>query len=181
MADSLSPEQIAEYEDAFKLFDKDGNGHITTMELGNVMKVLGQEPTESELRAMIKEVDIDGNGTIDKKEFLNLMGNRCKESTSEEELKDAFKVFDKDQNGFISADELRHVMKNLGELLTDDEVNEMIKEADTDHDGQINYQEFVKVMISKRRERRIEERSGSGKVSPPPSKSSSKCGNCTVL
>ncbi|KAJ3676571.1 hypothetical protein LUZ60_003983 [Juncus effusus] len=66
-----------------------------------------------------------------------------------EELKEAFRVFDKDQNGFISAAELRHVMINLREKLTDEEVDEMIREADVDGDGQINYEEFVKVMMAK--------------------------------
>ena len=51
-----------------------------------------------------------------------------------------FLVFDKDGNGFISAAELRHVMTNLGEKLTDEEVDEMIREADIDGDGQINYE-----------------------------------------
>lgn len=70
-------------------------------------------------------------------------------------------MFDKDGNGYISAAELRHVflfialvftlqvMTNLGEKLTDEEVDEMIKEADVDGDGQINYEEFVKMMLSK--------------------------------
>jgi calmodulin len=60
-----------------------------------------------------------------------------------------FDQFDKDGNGFISAAELRHVMTNLGEKLTDEEVDEMIREADIDGDGQINYEEFVKVMMAK--------------------------------
>ena len=60
---------------------------------------------------------------------------------SAEEIKEAFKVFDKDGNGFISAAELRHIMTNLGEKLTDEEVDEMIREADVDGDGQINYDE----------------------------------------
>merc|ERR1711884_448484 len=67
-----------------------------------------------------------------------------------EELIEAFKVFDRDGNGFISAAELRHVMTNLGEKLTDEEVDEMIREADVDGDGQINYEEFVKMMMAKR-------------------------------
>ena len=50
-------------------------------------------------------------------------------------------MFDRDGNGFISAAELRHVMTNLGEKLTDEEVDEMIREADVDGDGQINYEE----------------------------------------
>ena len=53
----------------------------------------------------------------------------------------ANEVFDRDGNGFISAAELRHVMTNLGEKLTDEEVDEMIREADVDGDGQINYEE----------------------------------------
>ncbi|KAL5226526.1 hypothetical protein ABZP36_014791 [Zizania latifolia] len=149
MADQLTDDQIAEFKEAFSLFDKDGDGCITTKELGTVMRSLGQNPTEAELQDMINEVDADGNGTIDFPEFLNLMARKMKDTDSEEELKEAFRVFDKDQNGFISAAELRHVMTNLGEKLTDEEVDEMIREADVDGDGQINYEEFVKVMMAK--------------------------------
>ncbi|KAJ6947872.1 calmodulin [Populus alba x Populus x berolinensis] len=158
MADQLTEDQISEFKEAFSLFDKDGDGCITTKELGTVMRSLGQNPTEAELQDMINEVDADGNGTIDFPEFLNLMARKMKDTDSEEELKEAFRVFDKDQNGFISAAELRHVMTNLGEKLTDEEVDEMIREADVDGDGQINYEEFVKVMMAKKRRLKSEER-----------------------
>jgi len=149
-ADQLTEEQIAEFKEAFSLFDKDGDGTITTKELGTVMRSLGQNPTEAELQDMINEVDADGNGTIDFPEFLSLMARKMKDTDTEEELIEAFKVFDRDGNGFISAAELRHVMTNLGEKLTDEEVDEMIREADVDGDGQINYEEFVKMMMAKR-------------------------------
>ncbi|KAF8407552.1 hypothetical protein HHK36_006686 [Tetracentron sinense] len=190
MAEQLTEEQISEFKEAFSLFDKDGDGCITTKELGTVMRSLGQNPTEAELQDMISEVDADQNGTIDFPEFLNLMARKMKillmlvlmclvqdqayqgdacefrfngtivlvqnalpephlDTDSEEELKEAFKVFDKDQNGFISAAELRHVMTNLGEKLTDEEVDEMIREADVDGDGQVNYDEFVRMMLAK--------------------------------
>jgi Ca2+-binding EF-hand superfamily protein len=58
-----------------------------------------------------------------------MMARKMKDTDSEEEIKEAFKVFDKDGNGFISAAELRHVMTNLGEKLTDEEVDEMIREV----------------------------------------------------
>jgi calmodulin len=85
-----------------------------------VMRSLGQNPTEAELVDMINEVDADGNGTIDFPEFLTMMARKMKDSDSEEEIIEAFKVFDKDGNGFISSAELRHVMTNLGEKLTDE-------------------------------------------------------------
>ena len=108
MADQLTEEQIAEFKEAFSLFDKDGDGTITTKELGTVMRSLGQNPTEAELQDMINEVDADGNGTIDFPEFLTMMARKMKDTDTEEEIREAFRVFDKDGNGFISAAELRY-------------------------------------------------------------------------
>ncbi|XP_008787894.1 calmodulin-like isoform X1 [Phoenix dactylifera] len=149
MAQHLTEEQIAEFKALFGLFDKDGDGCITTKELSIVMRSLGQNPTEAELQDMINEVDADQNGAIDFPEFLNLMACKMKNTDSEEELKEAFKVFDKDRNGFISATDLRNVLTNLGEKLTDEEANEMIREADIDGDGQVNYEEFVIMMLAR--------------------------------
>ncbi|KAJ6760124.1 hypothetical protein OIU79_025067 [Salix purpurea] len=83
MTEQLTEEQIAEFKEAFSLFDKDGDGCITTKELGTVMRSLGQNPTEAELQDMINEVDADQNGTIDFPEFLNLMARKMKKSSSE--------------------------------------------------------------------------------------------------
>ena len=149
MAEQLSEEQIAEFKEAFSLFDKNGDGTITTKELGTVMRSLGSNLTEAELQDIISEADVDKSGTVDFPEFLTMMANEIKDSEKEEEIREAFRIFDRDGDGFISPEELRHVMTNLGEKLTDEEVDAMIKEADFDNDGQISYEEFVTTMMSK--------------------------------
>lgn len=63
-------------------------------------------------------------------EFLTMMARKMKDTDSEEEIREAFRVFDRDGNGFISSAELRHVMTSIGEKLTEEEINAMIKEAD---------------------------------------------------
>ena len=142
----------------------DGKGEITTKDLGRVMRSLGQNPSEAELQDMINEVDANGNGTVDFPEFLTMMARKMGDTDSEEEMKEAFNVYDRDRNGYISEADMkltmaaqgRHLVfcgsllieiaQSAGEKLTDDEVREMIREADLDGDGQLNYEEFVKVI-----------------------------------
>ena len=111
------------------------------------MRSLHLNPTEADIREMINEVDKDGSNSIDFSEFLQLMSKKMKETESEDDIREAFKVFDKNGDGLISAAELRHVMTNLGEKLLDEEVDEMLAEADIDQDGNINYNEFVKMLM----------------------------------
>lgn len=150
MADQLTEQQSASIKEAFSLFDKDGDGYITTSDLGTVMRSLGQNPTQAEVQDMISDVNAAGrSGKIDFPEFLTLMARKLKDEDSEEEILEAFRVFDRDGNGFLSTAELRHVMTSIGEKLTEDEVNRLIKEADADGDGQINYSEFVNIIMQK--------------------------------
>ena len=99
MADQLTDEQTAEFREAFALFDKDGDGTISTQELGTVMNSLGQKPTAAELEVMIKEIDTDGNGEIDFDEFLAMMAKKLQESDLEEDIREAFRVFDMNCTG----------------------------------------------------------------------------------
>ena len=85
-----------------------------------------------------------GNGTIDFPEFLTMMSRKSTGGIDDEqELQQAFRAFDRDRNGLITSAELRHVMTNLGEKLTDEECDEMIKEADLDGDGMVNYEGII--------------------------------------
>jgi len=119
-------------------------------EFGIVIRALGQNPTESEIRAMVNELSSNHSSElISFSEFLSMASRYIKSPTdTEEELREAFRVFDRDGSGFISAAELRHIMTHLGEKLSEEEVNEMMKEADPDGDGQVNYEEFIKVILA---------------------------------
>jgi len=92
---------------------------------------------------------MDGNndGSIDFREYVIKMAKWMNSVDKEEETQKAFAVFDKDGDGYISAAELRNIMTNLGEKLTDEEADEIIRASDQDGDGQINYNEFVKMMM----------------------------------
>lgn len=144
----MTEEQLNEFREAFALYDKDGDGTITTLELGKVMRSLGQNPSVEELQNMINEIDQDGNGIIDFEEFVIMMRRNLQNKNSEQELRNAFKVFDKDNNGFITAKELKHVMENLGEDISIEEASFMIMEGDLNNDGKLTYDEFIKLMLS---------------------------------
>lgn len=140
----FTDEQIEEVKEAFAIFDKNGDGTITTKDLITVMRSLGKNPTEDEIDDMIREVDTDGNGVIDFIEFLEMM---AKMSTDvDETIKEAFYIFDTDGSGAISSEEFRKVMMTLGAQMTDEEVTEIIEEVDVDGDGQINLEEFVNML-----------------------------------
>ena len=112
---------------------------------------------------MINEVDKDGTGLLMFPNFLYMMAKKENDEEAEEEIREAFKVFDgvkqfyilfsaqyflQDGNGFISRVELRHVMMNLGEKISEEECDAMVEEADIDGDGSINYEEFYNMMTS---------------------------------
>merc|ERR1712179_518290 len=134
----LTDEQRQEIREAFDLFDTDGSGMIDAKELKVAMRALGFEPKKDEVRKMISDIDKDGDGTIDFDEFMMMMTAKMAEKDSREEIVKAFRLFDDDETGRISFKNLKRVAKQLGENMTDDELQEMVDEADRDGDGEIN-------------------------------------------
>merc|ERR1712128_236300 len=137
----------AEFKEAFDEFDTDGSGTISPEELLGVMRAMGQNPTEDELLNLVLEVDIDGNGTIEFDEFLSMMKQKANEIDEKADLKEAFKIFDRDKDGFISMKELKKVANMLGTMLTKEELDEFMAEADADGNGKLDYDEFCKMML----------------------------------
>ncbi|GAB4289383.1 MAG: hypothetical protein Fur0025_23800 [Oscillatoriaceae cyanobacterium] len=139
---TISEAEVQKLWEAFTVFDADGSGAISVEELGQVVRSLGQNPSDIELREMIKEVDVDASGTIDFEEFKALMVAQRGDRLSR--LKLAFSVFDEDGSGHITAEEMKEVMGQFG--LTEPELEEMLKEVDFDGDGSIDFEEFCKLV-----------------------------------
>ncbi|KAK8961476.1 hypothetical protein KSP40_PGU019278 [Platanthera guangdongensis] len=146
----FTEEEMSEFTDAFCLLDKNGDGGSITMEEMNViMKSIGQSSSNIVLEELVNKFDDDFRLVFDLiTENMEIYTFILQEINKEDELSEVFKVFDRDQNGFISAAELKTVMISLGEKLTDEEAEQMIKEADLDGDGKVNYDDFVTTMMS---------------------------------
>ncbi|TVU20110.1 hypothetical protein EJB05_36303, partial [Eragrostis curvula] len=144
VAENLSEEEIVGLKEMFKSLDTDSSGTITLEELRTGLPKLGTKITESELRQLMEAADVDGNGTIDYVEFITatMHMNRLEK---EDHIYKAFEYFDKDHSGYITVDELEEALKkyDMGDEAT---IKEIIAEVDTDHDGRINYEEFVAMM-----------------------------------
>ena len=144
--DTKKKDELREY---FDMFDRDGDGLVNKIDLGNILRCIGYEQNEQDVNEWISEFDEDGDKKINFDEFISLMVRYLIGNDVEDELIEAFKIFDKGGNGMITVNELKHVMMTLGEKLPEEEVDEMIKEADPNNEGVIQYSEFAKV-LSKR-------------------------------
>ena len=128
------------------MFDTDGSGTIDAKELKVAMRALGFEPSKEEIRKLISQIDKDKDGNVDFSEFLTMMTMKMGERDSKEEMVKAFRLFDDDESGKISFRNLKRVAMELGESITDEELQEMIDEADRDGDGEVSQSDFIRIM-----------------------------------
>merc|ERR1712139_433015 len=135
--------------EAFNLFDADNSGAIDVRELKAAMRALGFEVKKEELKKMISDIDNDGNGSIEFQEFLQMMTGKMGEKDTREDIEKVFKLFDDDKTNKISFRNLARVAEELGENIDDEELQDMINQADREGDGEINTDEFYRIMKKK--------------------------------
>lgn len=134
---------------AFGILNDEKDGNITNKELAAFMRCIGKTATESQLNSMINEVDTDGNGFIDFNEFITALTRKLTGELDDDEVRDAFRVYDKDNTGFITADQLRLVFFDVDQVVPEEEIEEIIRNADQDGDGRLSYEEFVQMMSNR--------------------------------
>ncbi|XP_038687621.1 probable calcium-binding protein CML26 [Tripterygium wilfordii] len=135
-----------ELEKVFNRFDANGDGKISLSELDDVMKAMGSSYSMSELERVMEDIDSDKDGFISLPEFAHL----CRTTSNPaQELRYAFDLYDQDKNGLISSSELHLVLNRLGIKCSVDDCVKMIRSVDSDGDGNVNFQEFEKMMSNK--------------------------------
>ncbi|XP_057970102.1 probable calcium-binding protein CML18 [Malania oleifera] len=147
----LDDEEIAELREIFRSFDRNNDGSLTQLELGSLLRSLGLKPSAEQLEAITQKADKNSNGLVEFSEFValvapDLIPAKC--PYTKEQLKKIFRMFDRDGNGYITAVELAHSMAKLGHALTAEELTGMIKEADTNGDGRISFDEFAQAITT---------------------------------
>jgi calmodulin len=150
----ISKDRIAELKEAFDLFDEDRGGSISIEELSYVFRSIGYNPSIDELREMLKDDDRDDEENGEKKmeiffpEFLKLIIHKSKDDEFKRELIEAFKLLDKDGHGLINVTELKELMLQFGETLSPEELETLLREADDDNDGYIEYEILIDKIVN---------------------------------
>uniref|UniRef100_A0A0B6Y5I1 EF-hand domain-containing protein n=1 Tax=Arion vulgaris TaxID=1028688 RepID=A0A0B6Y5I1_9EUPU len=143
----FSEDDIAEFQETFNVFDARGDGKIAAAQLGDVLRALGQNPTEQE----IKKCGFSGNpdARISFETFFPILQTVCKNTIKAtfNDFVEGLRVFDKEQNGYIASADIRHVLTSLGEKLSDDEISELLF-GHEDSQGNVPYEELIKVVMS---------------------------------
>ncbi|CAH2062379.1 unnamed protein product, partial [Iphiclides podalirius] len=143
---TLTKKQKRDLHDAFNLLDHSGEGKIKADDFRVVIKALGYEPTKEELQQMINGVDKTQSGKLSFENFETAIMRKIMSQDSDGDIMKSFRLFDNDDTGVISFDNVKRVSELLGANLTDEEIEEMMDDADKDFDGVISVDEFMRLI-----------------------------------
>ncbi|RCK59037.1 Cell division control protein 31 [Candida viswanathii] len=141
----LLDEQKAEIREAFELFDMNADGCLDYHETKVAFRALGFDLSKRQVLDIIHEYDTEDNNLITYDNFFKAVGEMIIKRDPLEEIRRAFKLFDIDGTGKISVRNLRKISRDLGENLSEEELQAMIDEFDLDEDGEINEEEFIRI------------------------------------
>eukprot|EP00899_Mesostigma_viride_P000351 jgi/Mesvir1/10316/Mv06178-RA.1 len=146
----LSEEEVAEFREVFDLVDRDRGGTISPEEVQELMCLLGMNPSQDDVIAIIQEIDEDGNGEVDFEEFLLVMAGQQNTKYNKADIKKAFKLFaDYPSESKISVERLKNsILHYCHEKIAEDDLVALIEQLGVPDKGLINYSEKVDTFLS---------------------------------
>ncbi|XP_072326574.1 calmodulin-like protein 4 [Scyliorhinus torazame] len=144
MAKYLTQNEIHEFKECFSLYDKTRKGKISAGDLITVMRCLGTKPTPGEVERHLLHHKIERNGELDFSKFLAIIHQQRQQEDPQTEILEAMLMTDKRKRGFITATELRTKLTQLGEKLTNEEVDDLLREANIPPNGIVKYEDFIR-------------------------------------
>ncbi|TYJ19674.1 hypothetical protein E1A91_A09G207500v1 [Gossypium mustelinum] len=143
----LTEDQKNAMKEAFTLFDTDSDSKIASTELGVLMRSLGDNPTQAQLKKIVAQEKL--TAPLDFSHFLGLMEKHLKIESFEQQLRDAFKVLNKEATGFVLVSNLKHILTSVGEKLEPTEFDDWIKGVDVGSSGKLKFNGFIARMFAK--------------------------------
>lgn len=137
----FSQEQIQEFKETFNLLDQNHDGFIDKEDLHDMLASLGKMPTDQYLDSMMAEAPGPINFTM----FLTMFGEKLNGTDPEDVIKNAFACFDDENKGYLNEDRLRELLTTMGDRFTEEEVDEMYREAPIKN-GNFDYVEFTRIL-----------------------------------
>ena len=137
----INDEENNKIKEAFALFDQNDDGILTKDELIILLRSLGKYITENDVTNLIRNVN-----TIDINNFMIIL-NKIAPKDTRQNLQEAFEIFDSENNGYINVPEFRHILTNLGEKLTNDEIDNIIIQLDINNEGKIYKEIFLTTLL----------------------------------
>ena len=139
--DDVDPALMAQYRDAFKLFDKNEDGVIDFQEFTEVTKSIGMESKPESIKLIIDTIGADNKVSFP--QFMAVMTGKMKGMDTKKDVLRAFQVFDENKNGTVRAGQLKHLLRTFYSVMSVAECDQLINEAGADSDGNIKYGPFV--------------------------------------
>ena len=146
---TLPREEVIEIRRAFEIFDQDGSGIMDPAELKDAFVNLGFTGQNKFVYQIMAELDEDQSGGIEFPEFLKLATAKLSDKDSREDVMKVFNAFDVNRAGKFTSLELKKVAKDIGEDVTDEEIESMLQRADLDDDGFVTFEDFYNIMTHK--------------------------------
>jgi Ca2+-binding EF-hand superfamily protein len=146
---SLDEDKLKECKIVFDMFDSDKDTKITTNELGDCLRVCGAAPSQQELEMIIQGIEENENKYISFEKFLSIFENLLQNQDTEEDIINELKKLDKNGSGTITVNDLKNLLANYGDVLTKEEVDDVIQEANADKGGNIIIEKFAKILLGK--------------------------------